>query len=305
MPNDPRTSLAPGSQIDCYRIRRLIGSGGFSLIYLAEDEDLHDEVAIKEYLPRAYAVREAHGQMRALDPTKLTSLHRGRALFHKEASILGALRHPNIVNVRNCLQQNQTSYLVMDYAPGRNLGQYIKQRRGGMSTHFLLHVFPPLLDALAQIHDRGMLHLDIKPANIHLATGRRPLLLDFGAVYRLDEDKSQRRTNVITPGFSPLEQYASAGDIGPWSDIYAVGATMRACVEGVVPLAAAERKIKDTLPPAAVRFRKTHPEPLLQLIDWAMALDRYARPQNAATLRDRLLLLRETITPEETFDETE
>lgn len=286
---DPvRDSLPPGTMLDCYRIIKLIGSGGFSLIYLAEDEDTHDEVAIKEYLPKRFGQRSGRDPVSVIAEEKRPSFERGRRLFYQEANILARLDHPNIVRVRNCFLANNTSYLVMDYEPGKNLGRYIKKRGGGLSTNFLLTVFCPLLDALESIHATNNLHLDIKPSNVHLRPGGNPLLLDFGAVYHLD-NVGQKKAQVITPGFSPVEQYYASEKVGPWTDVYAIGASLRACIEGKPPPTAVERHAKDELKPAAETFMARYPPHILDAIDWAMRIEPAERPQKASQMRQALL----------------
>jgi serine/threonine protein kinase len=284
----PRDSLPIGTVLDCYRVTRLIGSGGFSLIYLAEDEDNHDEVAIKEYLPKRFGVRGEGQAVACAEDAKYESFQRGRRLFYQEAGLLAKLRHPNIVHVRNCFLANDTAYLVMNYEPGKNLGRYIKKRQGGLSTNFLMTVFPPLLDALDLIHSKQHLHLDIKPSNVHLRPGGNPLLLDFGAAFHLD-DIGQKKAQVVTPGFSPVEQYYASAKVGPCTDIYAVGATMRACIEGKPPPSAVERHANDTLLPATEAFGRRYPREILESIDWAMQMDAKHRPPSAADFRDGLL----------------
>lgn len=288
MPGPTRDSLPTGTILDCYRIVKLIGSGGFSLIYLAEDEDSHDEVAIKEYLPKRFGIRTPNGPVTVVNPQKHASFERGRRLFYQEANILARLDHPNIVRVRNCFLANNTAYLVMDYEPGKNLGRYIKKRQGGLSSNFLMTVFPPLLEALDAIHATHNLHLDIKPSNVHLRPGGNPLLLDFGAVYHLD-NVGNKKAQVITPGFSPLEQYFTSATVGPWSDVYAVGASMRACIEGKPPPPAIERRKQDQVKPAAALFDRRYPPHLLDAIDWAMRVEPSERPQTAKQLRQALL----------------
>ncbi len=279
-----RKSLPPGTVIDCYSIIKLIGSGGFSLIYLAEDVDTLERVVIKEFLPRNLAVRGKALQVEISDQADISHFNNGRKLFYQEAMALATLRHPNIVNVRTFFLANNTAYMVMDYQQGKNLGGYIRQRKGWLSSRFLLTVFPPILDALSLIHSTGQLHLDIKPSNIHLRPGGNPLLLDFGAVHKFATTRSHQSSQVVTPGFSPVEQYYSSGYVGPWSDVYAIGATMRACIEGSAPPSAIERHAKDRMRPASSLFRKHYPAYLLELIDWAMEIDPLLRPQDASTL---------------------
>jgi serine/threonine protein kinase len=162
-----RDILPPATVIDCYSIIKLIGSGGFSLIYLAEDEDTQDRVVIKEYLPRKIATRGARLRVEVKGDEHSENFNKGRKFFFQEARALATLRHPNIVNVRTFFLAHNTAYLVMDYEPGKNLGNYIKRYKGGLSTGFLLTVFPAVLDAMSLIHAKGHLHLDIKPSNIH------------------------------------------------------------------------------------------------------------------------------------------
>ncbi|MCW8975351.1 MAG: serine/threonine protein kinase [Sedimenticola sp.] len=283
-----RDSLASGTIIDCYSIIKLIGSGGFSLIYLAEDEDNLDHVVIKEYLPKKLAVRDKLGEVQVSAEPQRDAFHNGRKLFYQEAKALAMLRHPNIVNVRTFFLANNTAYLVMDYEHGKNLGSYVKKRNGGLSTTFLLTVFPSVLDALNLIHSEGHLHLDIKPSNIHLRPGGNPLLLDFGAVHQFATTRSRQSSQVVTPGFAPVEQYYSSGYVGPWSDVYAIGATMRSCIEGKPPPSAIERHAKDSMKPIASLYKKQYPAYLLEVIDWAMEVDPLLRPQNAGIMLDAL-----------------
>lgn len=280
-PAPPRVPLPPGSRIDYYHLHKLIGSGGFSLIYLGQEDDTHDEVAIKEYLPKRFAKRENGVMVSVPHDRDKEKFYRGLRLFYQEAKALALLRHPNIVNVRNCFLANGTAYLVMDYQPGKNLGRYIKHRKGGLSTRFLMTVFPPLLDALQVIHNERHLHLDIKPSNIHIRPGGRPLLLDFGAVFHLANEE-HKKAQVITPGFSPVEQYHATAKVGPWTDVYAIGASMRTCIEGKPPPTATERHANDTLVPAAEAFSTRYPRHILTAIDRAMEVDPQKRIQSAA-----------------------
>jgi serine/threonine protein kinase len=140
------------------------------------------------------------------------------------------------------------------------------------------------------IHNKSLLHLDIKPSNIHLRPGGSPLLLDFGAVHRFDESSKPSKTSqVVTPGFSPLEQYYSKGKVGPYSDVYAIGASMRACIEGKSPPTSVERHAKDTMVPAAELFSKRYPAYLLEAIDWAMEIKPEKRPQSSVDLLKALI----------------
>ena len=284
----PRKSLPIGTVLDCYSIIKLIGSGGFSLIYLAEDLDTEDKVVIKEYLPRKLATRADGLEVLVVKGAKEESFNNGRKLFYMEAKALATLQHPNIVKVRHFFLAHETAYLVMDYERGTNLGAYVKQRNGGLSTAFLNTVFPPILDALSLLHHRSHLHLDIKPSNVHLRPGGNPLLLDFGAVHQFAKTRSKQRSQVVTQGFSPYEQYYAAGYVGPWSDVYAIGASMRTCIEGKPPPSAIERHAKDSMRPLSEVWKRKYPLYLLEVIDWAMEVDPLLRPQNAGEMLEAL-----------------
>ena len=250
-----KNRLPKGTVIDNYVIEKMLGGGGFSIVYLATDNNSRTKSVIKEYMPSKIARRVEGFKIEATDESHQDALVAGRKSFFKEASILAKLHHPNIVHVTNFFQANGTVYMVMAYEEGANLQTYIKSR-GRLSETFLRTVFPQLLTGLEAIHASGLLHLDIKPGNIHLRPGGRPLLFDFGAVHQMSATRQNQESQVVTPGFSPVEQYNIKGYVGPWTDIYAIGATMRACIEGVSPPAANARQEKDKMRPATVAFKK-------------------------------------------------
>ncbi|SDX42677.1 Serine/threonine protein kinase [Allochromatium warmingii] len=283
-----RETLTPGTQVGAYRIIKPIAKGGFSLIYLATDEDTGEEVVIKEYMPKKLARRDVQQRVVPMSMSYAESLHHGRKLFFQEVKALASLHHPNIVRVLAFLLANDTGYMVMPNERGRNLGAYLQERKGGLSTSFLLDVFVPVLDALALMHRRSMVHLDVKPGNIHLRHGNMPLLLDLGAVHPLNRSRS-RGGQVITAGYSPLEQYFRDGEVGPWTDVYAVGASLRTCMDGHTPQPAPERQKDDQLIPAVDALKDRYPEFLLNAVDWSMAMDPARRPQDAEELLVTLL----------------
>jgi serine/threonine protein kinase len=288
-------SLPPGTELDEYTISKTLGGGGFSVVYLATRRDDGGLAVIKEYMPAKLAKRSDDGEVSPISDATARRFQSGRTLFFQEASILATIKHPNIVNVRNFFCANGTVYMVMSYEDGTNLQSYIKKYRGNLSERFLLTVFPPLLDGLQRIHKQGYLHLDIKPSNVHLRPGGKPLLLDFGAVHHRSDSRQRQPGQVVTTGFSPIEQYAKNGYVGPWTDIYAIGATMRACIAGHPPPDAQDRHMADEMRPAAQAFRKQYTPELLEILDWAMEVDPLLRPQNV----DELLQALEPLLSEE------
>lgn len=276
-------SLEKGVTLDGYIIDSILGGGGFSIVYLAHDQT-GKRVVIKEYMPNKLASRGENNEIKPTSDSNIERFAHGRRLFFQEAGTLINLKHPNIVNVINFFRANGTVYMVMDYEEGVNLQSYIKKHKGNLSEILLGRVFIPLLDGLHLIHSSGLLHLDIKPGNIHLCHGGNPLLLDFGAVHEMMHSRQFQPNQVITPGFSPIEQLDPGGYVGPWTDIYAIGATMRACIEGTPPPPSTKRREKDTMRPAVNAFKKKYSHELLEAIDWAMEVDPMIRPQKVEQL---------------------
>lgn len=273
--------LPVGCRIDDFVIDGKLGGGGFSIVYLAHIADSGKEVVVKEYMPRKLACRGEDGMtIRPLDEANQDQFVHGRKLFLQEASTLATIKHPNIVNVISFFRANGTVYMVMDYEKGVNLQDYIHRHNGELSEKLLNTVFRPLLEGLRFIHDKGLLHLDIKPGNIYLRAGGNPVLLDFGAVHEMQQSRRYQPGQVLTLGFCPVEQSTPGGYVGPWTDLYAIGATMRACIEGSAPPPAEQRRMKDTMRPAAEQFKKMYSPHLLSAIDWAMEVDPMLRPQN-------------------------
>lgn len=277
---DPSLALPTRTQLEHYLIENVLNAGGFGIVYLARDMKSKMQVVIKEYIPNKLAQRLSDGFVMPKGEQQAEHYNEGMRLFVQEATALVKLKHPNIVRVVNFFRSNGTAYMVMEYRPGKNLQHYIKKQGGNLSENFIRTIFPPLLESLKLVHDTGYLHLDLKPGNVHLCQGGTPLLLDFGAVHPRNASRKLQMTQVVTPGFSPPEQSDLRGFVGPWTDIYAIGATMRACIEGSSPVAAKEREIKDKLRPAVSAFKRRYSRSLLEALDWSMEMDPLLRPQS-------------------------
>ncbi len=280
--------LQSGTIIDQYMIERELAHGGFSSVYLARQLADQIQVAIKEYLPRKLAHRTWNNVVVPNSEEERPLFMRGRALFFEEAKVLATLKHHNIVEVINFFQANETVYMVMTYDYGIGLDKILHKKALPITETFLLTVFSLLLTGLSIIHSRHLLHLDIKPANILIRADNDPLILDFGAIRKFPDHPQSSRTKVLTNGFSPIEQYQNHGNLGPWSDIYAVGASMRACLDCKIPLSSQDRLQQDDMPPAAKLYKRKFSEYLLKAIDWAMAVQPQDRPQSVAELQNAL-----------------
>lgn len=277
--------LPAGSEIDDFVIERSLAGGGFSLVYLGHRLADRKPVVIKEYFPRRLAIRAPDWTLQPRDDAARRNLNRGLMHFLEEARVLVRLRHPNLPEVLSFFQANATAYLAMAYYYGRVLTEYVMARQGRFSEQFLLRVFGALLDGLEEIHSHGLLHLDVTPQNILIQPGGSPILLDFGAARPYPNTLTWKPGKVLSKGFSPVEQYNSDGHLGPWSDLYAFGATLRACLDGNAPPPAPERAKHDTLEPAVHTHAAYYSADLLAAIDWATSIEPERRPQSVAQLR--------------------
>ena len=275
-------ALPQGYLLLQYRIAKTLGGGGFSIVYLAHDTQTNQPVVIKEYLPGKQATRNGE-TVENLSVETATTFNSGMKRFFDEAMALAKVNHPNIVRVTDFFRENNTVYMVMRYEDGKDLRWYIKRHHGRMTEKFIRTVFPPLLQGLRELHNHHMLHLDIKPANVYLRPGGSPLLLDFGAAQSSFVNERQAVPHTLTRGFAPIEQH-TRGHIGPWTDLYAIGATMWACFCGKAPPPATKRAEKDKYKPAARQFARYYSRELLEAVDWCLQMDQLARPQTVDEL---------------------
>ncbi len=285
---EQNAALPDGLELGGYRIVKKIAVGGFSIVYLANDPEGRT-VAIKEYLPAAIA-RRASGQVApTVDVANLELYRLGMKYFFDEGRALAAIVHPNVVRVLNFFRAHDTVYMVMGYEQGHSLQEHITRRRQMqkrplMSERTIRFVFLQVLDALREVHTHRLLHLDLKPANIYLRDDGTPILLDFGAARRtLHADQSQLHP-MYTPGFAAPELHAR-GDLGPWTDIYGIGATMYCCMLGVPPQAAGERDRDDTIGAGIDALEAVYSAELVGLVRRSLSLDPLARPQSIFALQ--------------------
>ncbi len=289
MTTQPNLSLPSGYQLMDYRIVRKIGGGGFSVVYLAYDIN-DQEVAIKEYLPSTLVKRDEHNKVSPLTESGFQSFRYGMRFFFEEGRSLARILHPNVVRVENFFRANDTVYMVMRYERGKTLQEYIRAHRGEVKEAFIRRIFAELLNGLREVHTQKLLHLDIKPSNIYIRMDGSPVLIDFGAARQSFNKENQKLMTMYTPGFAAPEQYQSdSGQLGPWTDIYSVGASMYACLAGTAPIAADTRVEHDKLIPAAKAWRGKYSPEMLEIVDACLQLDPLARPASVFSLQRTIL----------------
>jgi peptidoglycan hydrolase-like protein with peptidoglycan-binding domain len=282
-PDTDLVTLHPGQAVGRYRIVDVLGQGGFGITYRALDSELGREVAIKEYLPAALAVRLDGTTVVPRSTGAAEDYAWGRDRFIAEGRTLAALhRVPGIVLVHDFLETNGTAYLVMELLGGQTLQARV-EGSGPLDAASLEALLRPLLDGLEKVHEAGFLHRDIKPANILLDDQGRPTLIDFGASRAAVAGRSQAMTAVFTPGYAAVEQFTAARQ-GPWTDIYGLAATLHFAVTGQPPANAVDRVLEDTYVPLADGTRP-FAQNLLAAIDAGLAVRAADRPQSIADWR--------------------
>jgi serine/threonine protein kinase len=282
------TPLAEGTPLENYRIARLLAAGGFSFVYLAHDEN-DTPVVIKEYLPSTLALRTPGGVNAKLGADDLAKYRYGMRCFFEEGKALARLQHPNVVRVLSFFRANDTVYLVMRYEQGRSLQEHIQGLGAPPDEVWVRATFAQLLNGLREVHTNKLLHLDIKPANVYLRNDDSPLLIDFGAARQTLSAEGMRLPPTYTPGYASPEHHVGREKLGPWSDIYSVGATVYACFAAAAPQPANLRAKEDRLVEARRQWAGRYSSELLDIVDWCLRLDHLERPQSVFALQKALL----------------
>jgi len=271
-------ALPAGTRLEEFVIERVLGSGGFGITYLARDVRLGRQVVIKENLPVQFCFRDTHSLTVAPRHTHGEDSENFRwslENFTREAAILASLDHPGIVRVLRSLESFGTAYFVMPFVEGITLGELLKERQDAgkaFAEEELRGLLERVLDALAHLHDRGIYHRDIKPGNILVTNGGAPVLIDFGSARQRLSERSM--TVVESAGYTPFEQLQSRGNVGPWSDLYALGGTLAKAITFGTPPKANDRAFDDPWVPLAERadLCAIYSVPFLAGIDRALAV---------------------------------
>ncbi|MGE0151979.1 MAG: protein kinase [Reyranellaceae bacterium] len=281
-------ALHSGFVLGKYELQAVLGQGGFGITYKAWDGALNRAVAIKEYLPSDVAVRVDGTTVRAKSRHDEEGFQWGLERFLDEARALARFEASHsIVRVYDYMQANGTAYMIMALIDGTPLSSVYK-REAPLSEERLKAIMLPILDGLQDVHEAGFLHRDIKPANILLRANGQPVLIDFGAARQALGEKSRSITSVFTPGYAPFEQYTSSGKQGPWTDIYALAATLYHGIAGKAPPQATDRIREDPMEPAVRLGAGRYSPQFLAAIDRGLEVFENRRPQNVAHWRDML-----------------
>ena len=280
-------ALKPGTILDGkYLVGEMLGQGGFGITYIGFDLLLEQKVAIKEYYPMSTGMVSRENSTTVVWSSAVmqkSGMEKGFDSFLKEARKMAKLGGiPGVVGVKSVFIQNETAYIVMDFIEGETLLKKL-QREGPMDYGTCISLMTPIMQALAEVHKHGIIHRDISPDNIMVQSDGRLILLDLGAAKDLDiqgkDGNVQSSQMVAKHGFSPVEQYGQAGKIGPWTDVYAMAATIYYCCTGVLPPSATDRMIEDTL---TCRPRLTKEQ--FDVLAFCMSVLPQKRPQNMDAL---------------------
>jgi len=278
--------LASGVQVGEYRLQRVIGEGGFGIVYLAHDLSLDRTVAVKEYMPSTLAGRMASHQLHVRSQHR-NAFEAGLRSFINEARLLAKFSHPALVHVYRFFEENGTAYMVMRYYEGQTLRSFLETHAGRVDERWLVGLLEPLSEVLEMLHAADCYHRDIAPDNVFLQAQGGPVLLDFGAARRIIGDMTQALTMVLKPGFAPIEQYVDDGAMpqGAWTDIYQLGAMTYLAIVGRAPATSVARMIND---PVKALTRQDHPAfsaHFLRGVMQALAIKPQDRPQSMAEFR--------------------
>ena len=269
-----------------YTIGKVLGQGGFGITYKGSDTRLHRVVAIKEFFLQG-CIRQGTAVSIATPSITPADFEAMKQRFLQEARTLARFNHHGIVRVYDVFEENRTAYIVMEFLQGKPLSRILEERGGRMEEQEALRYIAQVCEALELIHSSGILHRDIKPDNIMVCDDGRVVLIDFGAAREFAARATQRHTIILTPGYAPLEQYSERGQRGPFTDIYALSATLYHLLTGEVPVPAPERRVGIPLPDVRQLNPRISPH-VAQAIMQGLEMDSDKRPQTA---RDFLNML--------------
>lgn len=270
-----------------YIINKVLGQGGFGITYLATDSKLQHLVAIKEFFPSELVTR--HGKQVSLKSSKKPADYQHyKKRFIEEAHALSRFNHPGIVKVYTVFEENNTAYITMEFLNGKTLRKLVEEK-GKLAEKQAVTYIEKVGEALTVVHQANLLHRDIKPGNIMVTDDGRVVLIDFGAARAFVVENTQNLSVILTPGYAPKEQYASRARTGPYTDIYALGATLYHLLTGQVPVDALNRDLGLELP-SVQKLNSEVSETVAQALMQAIDMKYDQRPQSVRDFLRKLLV---------------
>jgi hypothetical protein len=296
-------ALPVGTYLGEFELTAVLGEGGFGIVYLAWDHSLERKVALKEYMPSALATRQGTTEVHVKSERHRDTFEAGRKSFVNEAKLLAQFDHPSLVKVYRFWEANGTAYMVMPFYEGVTLKDALKDMGTPPDEAWLMSLLAPLTEALEVIHGENCFHRDIAPDNVILLNGSGlPLLLDFGAARRVIGDMTQALTVILKPGYAPVEQYAEAPGMkqGPWTDVYALAASIYFALKGTTPPASVSRLMSDSYVPLTQSCAGLYSDRFLSAMDQALRVRPEERTASIADLRADLGLAASSVASVET-----
>ena len=285
-PSPDVRALPPGSVVGNYIIQSVLGQGGFGITYLAEHQKLKRKTALKECLPTDLATRDGDTTIIPLSESLKPTFEWAVESFIQEAQFLASFEHPNIVPVHEVFDAHGTGYMATKFIEGQSIHKWVYAYGDRISPKMLEATLFPVLDALETIHAENVIHRDLKPANILVTPSAQPILIDFGSARQSVGGRSRTMTSVVTPGYAPLEQYDNANKQGPFTDLYALGATFHQLLRGKAPQDASVRILDDGYESLAEDPELAgYPRHVLEALDQALEPMPKNRPQSVAEFR--------------------
>ncbi len=284
------SALPAGSRLGEFEITGVIGEGGFGIVYSARDSSLDRIVAIKEYLPAAFASRNSTGMVHVRSDENSKTFNAGLSSFINEARMLAKFSHPGLVEVFRFWEGNGTAYMAMRYYRGVTLREMLRTNPQVVTEQWLCETLDPILVALQELHQEKCYHRDIAPDNILVLPNGRSVLMDFGAARRIIGGMTRALTTVLKPGYAPIEQYSDDGSMaqGAWTDIYAVGGVLYHAMTGKVPVQAISRMMNDPLKPVGAAARGEFSQNLCDVVMKCLSVMPENRYQTIDELRAAL-----------------
>ncbi len=282
MAKQQNSPLPPGTKLQQYVIDRVISTGGFSIVYLGYNE--HGiPVAIKEFLPAGMSIRSGGVAVRIATPDDERRFQVGLRTFFREAEVISRIDSRSVVRILNFFLANNTAYLVMPFEHGRTLQHLIVHQFETLTDAVIQRIFCDVLSGLCIFHANDILHLDLKPSNIWIRTDESAMIIDFGTS-RIGKTAKSSTPPMFTPGFAAPEQHRkqySPERIGPWTDIYNLGATIYSCIEGEPPITAEERADGKELPELERRWGGQYTGKMLRMVDKMLRMSIDKRPSDS------------------------